>query len=307
VNGGEENIIVSFGVGGTPVLFDSIHIAFGKAQVLFSDGGESGIGAWTPQNGWGRSPTSHAGEWSFSDSPMGVYQNNTSSTLRMTLPIRVPAGATSADLLYWTRWEIEPDWDFGQVQASTDRGTTWIPLAGRYTVLGSGFLHSRQTTNEPGYDGRQVEWVEERIDLGGFPGDSLLIRFILMSDGNLEMDGWYIDDIQIRVFGDGVSSAGDPARHPRVFGLAQNYPNPFNPETIIEYTVGEWESSGEGRVVELAVYDLLGRKLLTLVNEARRPGKYRVRLDGRGLSSGTYFYRMRAGEFVETRALTVVR
>jgi hypothetical protein len=149
--------------------------------------------------------------------------------------------------------------------------------------------------------------MEERIDLSGFRGDSLLIRFLLRSDEYLTMDGWYIDDIQIRVFGDGVSSAGDPARHPRVFGLAQNFPNPFNPETIIEYTVGEWESSGEGRVVELVVYDLLGRKLLTLVNEARRPGKYRVRLDGRGLSSGTYFYRMRAGEFVETRALTVVR
>jgi hypothetical protein len=219
--------------------------------------------------------------------------------------VRIPAGATAAELVFWTRWEIEGLWDFGQVQASTDRGTTWRPLAGRYTKAGSGL--GVQAPGEPGYDERQIEWMEERIDLSGFRGDSLLIRFILMSDGNLTMDGWYVDDIQVRVFGDGVSSAGDPARQPLAFGLAQNFPNPFNPETIIEYTVGEWESSGEGREIELVVYDLLGRKLLTLVNEAKRPGRYRVRMDGRGLSSGTYFYRMRAGEFVETRTLTIIR
>jgi carboxypeptidase T len=305
VDGAEEDVIVSFGVGGTPVLFDSIHITFGKAQVVFQDGAELDLGAWRPSGSWGRSSASHSGDWSLSDSPIGAYQNSASSELRLSSPVRIPAGATAAELVFWTRWEIETLYDFGQVQASTNGGTTWRPLAGRYTKAGSG--RGVQAPGEPGYDGRQIEWLEERMDLSGFTGDSLLIRFVLSSDEYLTMDGWYVDDIQVRVFGDGVSSAGDPARHPRAFGLAQNFPNPFNPETIIEYTVGEWESSGEGRVVELVVYDLLGRKLLTLVNEAKRPGKYRVRVDGRGLSSGTYFYRMRAGEFVETRTLTVIR
>jgi len=304
-DGMEGTVIFAFGVGGTPLLFDSIRVTFGKAQVLFEDGAESDLSSWTVVNGWGRSSTSHRGGWSFTDSPVGGYRDNALAVMRLASPVRIPAGAPVAELSFWTRWEIETLWDFAQVEASTDLGVTWSALEGRFTVAGSGL--GVQVAGEPGYHGRQMEWVEERSDLSGFKGDSLLIRFVLRSDDYLTMDGWFIDDVQVRVYSEGVSHVGDPVRQPLTFGLGQNFPNPFNPETRIEYTVGEWEPSDEGRDVRLVVYDLLGREVVTLVNEARRPGKYRVRLDGRGLSSGTYFYRMQAGNFVETRTLTIIR
>ncbi|MCK4545949.1 MAG: VCBS repeat-containing protein [Candidatus Eisenbacteria sp.] len=78
-------------------------------------------------------------------------------------------------------------------------------------------------------------------------------------------------------------------------GLDQNYPNPFNPQTIIAYRVGSAEE------VELAVYDVSGRLVTTLVSERQRPGVYRVRWDGENAhgasaASGVYFYRLRVGE-----------
>ncbi|MBM2846228.1 MAG: hypothetical protein HW407_1540 [Bacteroidetes bacterium] len=88
---------------------------------------------------------------------------------------------------------------------------------------------------------------------------------------------------------------------PRGFALHQNYPNPFNPTTRIVYAVKSRES------VSLKVYDVLGREVATLVNEVKAPGEYSVDFEGRDLSSGVYFYLLRAGEFSQTRKLVLLR
>jgi hypothetical protein len=93
---------------------------------------------------------------------------------------------------------------------------------------------------------------------------------------------------------------------PSQTSLAPNYPNPFNPSTTIEYRV-----EGLG-AVELAVFDLLGQKIRTLVNAEQAPGRYAVKWDGRtenGLqvSSGVYLYRLTAGSYRETRRLTLLK
>jgi hypothetical protein len=85
------------------------------------------------------------------------------------------------------------------------------------------------------------------------------------------------------------------------FSLGQNYPNPFNPETKIGFGV-----SGSG-FVSLKVFDVLGREVATLVNEEMRAGRYERTLNANGLSSGIYFYRLRAGSFVETKKLVVLK
>jgi hypothetical protein len=69
--------------------------------------------------------------------------------------------------------------------------------------------------------------------------------------------------------------------------LGQNYPNPFNPFTTIEYRL-----AGE-QFVELSLYDVLGRKVATLVNKAQAQGQYTIRFDASRLPSGTYFYELR--------------
>ena len=99
---------------------------------------------------------------------------------------------------------------------------------------------------------------------------------------------------------------------PFTFALSQNYPNPFNPGTTIGYGVsgGENGSGGSGlgsSWVRLAVYDMLGREVATLVNERQAAGRYTVRFDGTSLSSGVYFCRLTSGEKTETRRMELLK
>jgi hypothetical protein len=90
------------------------------------------------------------------------------------------------------------------------------------------------------------------------------------------------------------------------FGLEQNYPNPFNPTTTIAYSIPK-------RVhVSLVVYDVAGRVVRTLVDEARPANYYRIEWDGinnhgERVSSGVYFYRIVAGEFRKTRKMLLLK
>jgi hypothetical protein len=86
---------------------------------------------------------------------------------------------------------------------------------------------------------------------------------------------------------------------PETFGLEQNYPNPFNPTTSIVFTVAE------ERAVRLAVYNGLGAEVAELVNDVLPAGRYEVTFDASDLPSGTYIYRMLAGEFTATQRMTL--
>jgi hypothetical protein len=84
-------------------------------------------------------------------------------------------------------------------------------------------------------------------------------------------------------------------------GLLQNYPNPFNSSTTIEFGLPE-----AGRV-RIDIYDLLGRRIETLVDEEKRAGQHRIVWDASGHSSGVYFYRIEAGDFVETKRMVYLK
>lgn len=109
--------------------------------------------------------------------------------------------------------------------------------------------------------------------------------------------------------GDNNATAETESELPKTYSLMQNYPNPFNPVTNIRYDIPE-----DG-LVTLKVYDLLGREVVSLVNENKKAGRYLVSFNGANLSSGIYFYVLRvtsgqalkAGEFVKTLRMVVVR
>jgi hypothetical protein len=88
---------------------------------------------------------------------------------------------------------------------------------------------------------------------------------------------------------------------PLEFSLEQNYPNPFNPTTTIRYCLGDRSH------VTLTLFNTLGRHVAQLVNGEMDAGYHDVRFDGNGLSSGVYFYRMQAGDFVEARRFLLLR
>ena len=93
----------------------------------------------------------------------------------------------------------------------------------------------------------------------------------------------------------------EAADTPEQFWLGQNYPNPFNPETSISYHVPV-ESE-----VELTVYDMYWREVESLASGIKKPGTHEVRFNAAGLSSGTYFYQLRAGSFVQTRKMNLLK
>jgi ligand-binding sensor domain-containing protein len=88
---------------------------------------------------------------------------------------------------------------------------------------------------------------------------------------------------------------------PYEYSLGQNYPNPFNPSTKIQFTIVNRQ------LTIVKVFDLLGREVATLVNEVKEPGTYTVQFDGSNLASGVYFYRLQAGDFVETKKLMILK
>ncbi len=97
-----------------------------------------------------------------------------------------------------------------------------------------------------------------------------------------------------------VNSNGNP-KIPKEYALSQNYPNPFNPTTVITYQVPT------ANHVSLKIYDAAGRDIATLVNEVKEAGYYSIMLNGSKLSSGVYYYTLRAGNFRQTKKLVLIK
>jgi uncharacterized delta-60 repeat protein len=92
------------------------------------------------------------------------------------------------------------------------------------------------------------------------------------------------------------------------FALAQNYPNPFNPTTKIKYSIPLYAGNTKNTApVQLKIYDLLGREVITLVNEFKDPGNYEVEFNAGSLASGLYFYKLQAGSLVETKKMLLLK
>ncbi len=90
---------------------------------------------------------------------------------------------------------------------------------------------------------------------------------------------------------------GTPAK----FSLAQNYPNPFNPVTNIQYSIVGSQN------VSLKIFDILGKEVVVLVNEKQESGTYSIDFSAAHLASGTYFYRLQAGDFVQTKKMVILK
>ena len=102
------------------------------------------------------------------------------------------------------------------------------------------------------------------------------------------------------------SGNNDVAQNVFSYKLNQNYPNPFNPTTKIKYSIPNVGTSFM-KFVQLKVYDVIGNEIATLVNEQKPAGEYEIEFDASNLPSGVYFYQIKAGSFVETKKMILLR
>ena len=391
----QESIIVTLPMGGSgynppgnipPEEFFQFFVA--TTNIAFSDSAMN-ADSWTATGNWDITTEKFVSEpSSFADSPNGEYPNNYNAAFKYDGTIEL-TNVLGASIEFQTQWDIETDWDYGQFQISTNSGSTWIPMTGLYTNPGTG---SFQPNGEPLYDGTQLSWVKESMDLSEFLDEQITFRFLIRSDGSVTEDGWYFDDLNVVLyeagtipvelisftgtlvdnsvklewstasetnnqgfeiqrsiddegyqtitFIEGVGTTTETTSYsyldnpaidnnielryrlkqmdydgtfsysnainieistPIEFALMQNYPNPFNPSTKITFQIPE---SG---LVSLKIYDVLGIEIATLVNEEKNPGKYEVDFNASNLSSGIYFYTLRAGNFVSIKKMMLIK
>ncbi len=140
-------------------------------------------------------------------------------------------------------------------------------------------------------DAQNIEEIAYYRNLGALRTDAFSNNFYVASrELGLEI-----------VRNDLVTAVEQENAFPTEFALSQNYPNPFNPSTSIQYAVSSRQ------FVTLRVYDVLGRKIATLVNEEKPAGNYEIKYNGEGLTSGIYFYQLRAGNYIETKKMVLIR
>jgi hypothetical protein len=200
----ETNIklLVNTFSGSTQLNTDTIKIMIGTPTLLFSDTTNIITTLWnisaTPTTPiWGTTTSTFVtAPNSYTDSPTGNYANNATVIMTLKEPVNLSSYA-NPKLKFFTRFDIENNYDYGQVEISTNNGTSWAPLQGNYTNPGTG---SFQPNGEPLYDGTQTSWVQEEISFAGYTSTQNKIRFELRSDGSAQRDGWYLDDISIYVF-----------------------------------------------------------------------------------------------------------
>ncbi|MBK7222178.1 MAG: immune inhibitor A [Saprospiraceae bacterium] len=183
---------------GSFVHHDSIQVDvfYGDIKKHFEDKG-SNTAQWQVLDGnWGVTPAIYtSAPTSITDSPSSSYARLATTTLRMANPVDL-TDANSPLLTFNARWSIESGYDYGMVYAYTLAGDTLF-LCGKYTRPGT----TDQKLGYPVYDGIQEQWITEVIDLSHFEGESqVFIDFEITSDAFLELDGWYIDDVQVLSF-----------------------------------------------------------------------------------------------------------
>lgn len=200
----EARLLITSFVDNVAINQDTLKIILGRPVLLFSDTTNNPLNLWTVTFTPTTSPkweattqTFYSAPVSYTDSKDGNYIANATVTMTTTNPIDL-SGINNPKLTFWTKYDIESNWDYGQVRVSTNNGSTWIPLEGQYTEPGVG---SFQPNGEPVYDGIQANWVREDISLSAYANSSILIQFRLRSDGVIHKDGWYVDDIAIYYYG----------------------------------------------------------------------------------------------------------
>jgi hypothetical protein len=253
----------------------------------FEDFEEFGIDRWITEGAWMLSDQhSHSGDYSmvFSDPS---YPNNADDLAYMDFGYDL-SPYTAASITIYHKNLIRPG-DTCFVVISGDGGQAWTTVGSITGLVGPGFVFN-----------------EFDISPALNPNDhDYRVGFRFVSDASDNWAGLFLDDIG---WGIGPMTGVDEfvAELPTELSLNQNYPNPFNPQTNISFALANDSH------VSLDVYDLLGRRVVRLIDEKMNVGSYTITWDGRDavgneISSGIYFYRLSTEQGVRQEKMTLLR
>jgi hypothetical protein len=252
------------------------------------------------------------------------WQDGSASTLKRI------GHATSADGIIWEKDANNPvlipgnsgSWDYNWVRAGKVvfdgsifhmwyTGGTWFNYDFGYAISSDGTSWTKYndstTTNQLYADS---DPVMKRGLIGSWDSWSIFSCSVMFNESEDTLKMWYSgsdnDLINTRIgyatspkVADGINDSHYD--FPKGFALSQNYPNPFNPTTTIEFDLPKTSD------VIIDVYNIAGQKIQTLLNEKMVAGNHQVDFNAENLSSGVYFYRIEAGEFVDVKKMILIK
>jgi hypothetical protein len=274
--------------------------------ILYENDFEQDVNGWTHGGDgdnweWGipaSGPTqTHSGDKCWGTNLDGSYQSLAKSWL-LSPPIDL-RDLSCAYLSVWIwNWLQEGEWgeniDFLWMDITQD-GSTFTPLCSRLCGVNDNPVI-------PVIGG----WNRLVLNLHRYIGSTVQIRFLLYSDATEVQLGSYIDDFT--VYGRPMSTTAvyETNKTVTAFDLSDNFPNPFNNQTLISFQIPRETQ------VRLEIYDVLGQKIRTLVNERKVKGSYTVSWDGKNdrnqiVSSGIYLYSLQVNDQIKTRKMMLLR
>jgi Immune inhibitor A-like, MAM domain/FlgD Ig-like domain len=256
----------------------------GILDCTFADSLETGATAFQLQSPWARTSTLAAdGTWSLTDSPGGNYGDNVDVSASIIVPVELTAWPTlEFDQICIT----EATYDFGIVEVSSDFGATWTELA-RYDM--DDYPQWNDGTADPG------DWVHTVLDLNPWVGKKVRVRFRLLTDGYVNEDGWYLDNITISnpTCRSVTGVPPTPAGPVPILTLAG--PNPFRGRLALSL------AAKTGDPARIQVFDAAGRLVRTLFDGPAPAARIEAAWDGkdgtgRPTAAGLYFLRGISGK-----------
>lgn len=278
-------------VGGQESARSRVFEFAGTVSCNAGDDFESGnLAMWVSEDGWAITPTHAAsGTFSFTDSPAGLYRGcngvlencslNTIATFGV--PVDLPPGSVlNFDQICIT----EAGFDYGIVELSQDNGQSWIELV-RYDEG----LYPEWADLVAG----PTDWKHATLDLSSYAHHRVLVRFRLISDSNLEHDGWYVDNLAINAPGCLNVAVGDVS--PNRLAFLPPSPNPVRGSARMSFVIPTVEER-----VQIEIFDVQGRARVSRTLGPLAAGSHSWMWDGRDsqgrpLASGAYFARLTVG------------
>ncbi len=253
---------------------DTVTKYFGPPLLAFSDDCNQ-FTNWTSSKWNITENTYYSPTGCITDSPTGNYSNNANVPVT-TISNTDLKDSPVAVINYWTKFNTENGYDYVEVLVSTDNGP-YIAQKGRYTKNASQY----EDVGKPVYDGKQSAWVYEEVVLDNVANNDIKIRFNLVSDGAIRYDGFYFDDISVKIID--MTTFGVPLNNLAAAYISDPVPNPAGKDVTISYW---FPDSGYTNFI---LYDLKGNAVRQ-IEVTDQSGK--VVFSANGLPAGIYYYRI---------------